>query len=86
MCGVSTTLGSPCSSVTKPSLLVSGSSGYTSTAAPPRCLERSARASAGMSTTEPRLALIRYAPFFICASSAAPIIMLVEAASPARAG
>ena len=58
----------------KPSLLVSGSSGKTSMAAPPRWPLLSASARAGMSTTVPRLALRGSCRGFMAASCAAPII------------
>lgn len=83
---------------------VSGSSSYTSSAAPccrvarvsgrPRALQASngaererrtliwsplsASASAAVSTSAPRLVLTRYAPAFICASSARPMMCRVD--------
>ena len=77
------TLSNPQSGELNGSLLVAGSVGKTSIAAPARCLLASASHSAGISTTVPREALISSAPGFISASSSAPIMFFVEA-FPAR--
>ncbi|MNT65450.1 hypothetical protein D3C72_2034340 [compost metagenome] len=71
-------MGMFCSSLTKGSLLVFGSSGNTSMAAPPRRFSRSAAASAAMSTTLPREALIRIAPGLQAARMRASIILRVR--------
>ncbi len=81
MCGVRITLSNSHSGEVNGSLLVAGSVGKTSMAAPARCLRASASHSAGMSTTVPRAALISSEPGFISASSSAPIMFLVEAFS-----
>ncbi|MNE68413.1 hypothetical protein D3C80_1640740 [compost metagenome] len=62
-------------------MLVRGSTGNTSTAAPSRCPDCRAAASASISTTVPREALMRMAPGFMAAISAAPIIHCVEGSS-----
>ena len=81
MCGVRITLSKSHSGEVKGSLLVAGSVGNTSIAAPARCLVANASHSAGISTTVPRAALISSAPGFINAISRAPIRFLVEAFS-----
>jgi Tol biopolymer transport system component len=56
---VRSTLARPRMTLSKPSELLSGSSGYTSSAAPPSLFDFSAAASASRSTTVPRLRLMR---------------------------
>jgi hypothetical protein len=65
MCGVSSTLSKRTSGDSKRASLPCGSLGNTSIAAPCRWPLSSASASASMSTTVPREALMRWAPRFI---------------------
>ncbi len=78
MCGVRITLSRPRSGETNSSLLLFGSVGNTSIAAPARRPLRTASASGSISTTVPREALIRIAPGFSAAISCAPIIHFVD--------
>ncbi|MCY1239290.1 hypothetical protein D9M72_520780 [compost metagenome] len=77
MCGVRITLSSPRSGDWNSSLLVRGSTGNTSMAAPSSFLLLRASASGSISTTVPREAFSRMAPGFMAAISAAPIIHCV---------
>ncbi|MNE70422.1 hypothetical protein D3C77_659860 [compost metagenome] len=81
ICGVNSTLSNSHSGELNGSLLVAGSSGNTSIAAPARWSLAKALHSAGISTTVPREALIRIAPGFISASSSVPIMFLVDSVS-----
>ena len=77
MCGVKITLSNWRSGDTNSSSLDFGSVGNTSIAAPLSFFSVSASASASISTTVPREALIKIDPCFITASSALPIRFLV---------
>ena len=81
MWGVRRALSSPRSGETNSSLLLLGSTGNTSTAAPSKLPPFSAWARGSISTTVPREALMRMPPGFMAAISAAPIIHWVEGSS-----
>ncbi|MNN56428.1 hypothetical protein D3C81_1713570 [compost metagenome] len=66
-------MGLPCSGVTNGSVLLRGSSGNTSMAAPARWPSSRCWARAGISTTVPREALSRMAPRFMAESARALI-------------
>ena len=76
-CGVKITLSRPRRGDSNTSLLLRGSTGKTSIAAPSNFLARRACANGSISTTVPREALIRTAPGFMAAICAAPIIHCV---------
>ena len=80
-CGVRMTLSRPRSGEVNSSLLLRGSVGNTSMAAPSSLPAFRASASGSISTTVPREALIRMAPGFMAAISLAPIIHCVEGSS-----
>ena len=80
-CGVKITLSRPRSGDSNRSLLLRGSTGNTSIAAPNSFLLRRASARASMSTTVPRDALIKTEPDFMAAIWAAPIIHWVAGVS-----
>jgi hypothetical protein len=75
------TLSMPRSGDWNSSLLLLGSTGNTSMAAPSSLPACSAAASASISTTVPREALIRMLPGFMAAICSAPIMPWVEASS-----
>ena len=81
MCGVRMTLANPASGVENPSPFSAGSSGKTSTAAPPTWPLFKDAASATRSTTLPRLLFTNMAPGFMFCNCAAPIKLRVEAMS-----
>ena len=81
ICGVRITLRRPWSGEWKGSVFFSGSSGKTSTAAPPRWPLSIAAFSAPRSSTRPRALLSRMAPGFISAISSAPMRFCVATVS-----
>src|SRR5580700_5109072 len=76
ICGVAIKFGNPINGE-----FFGGSVANVSTAAPDKCPERKASASAASSINSPRAQLISRAPFFICANAAAFIIFSVAALS-----
>ena len=80
-CGVKITLSKRRNGDSNSSWFDFGSIGNTSTAAPFNLPDSSAASNAGISMTVPRAALIKIAPSFISAISAAPIISCVPAVS-----
>ena len=81
MCGVSSTFSKRMSGDSKSPSLPLGSTGNTSMAAPRMCFDSRAAASASMSTTVPREALMRKLPFFMRAICSAPIMFFVSGVS-----